>query len=154
LIFRNRLTVTKPPSRHYGTETGSTVSTGGRGYTTPEKGDSTIPLTHHKTSQPKTSSQGYSQDRQVAIIDQTFTSTEKCKVNQVQSVSFHVRWENDGADVVDARVYVNGTEHVTNKTGWISFNVAYDTVGERSWVVTDFQHPEASVYTVTVASPA
>jgi len=55
--------------------------------------------------------------------------------------------------VVDARVYVNGTEHVTNRTGWISFSVAYDTVGERSWVVTDFQHPEASGYIVTVESP-
>ena len=95
----------------------------------------------------------YSRDRQVAVIDQTVTSEEKCSVNEVQSVSFHVRWEHDGTDVVDARVYVNGTEHVTNRTGWISFSVAYDAVGERSWVVTDFQHPEASGYIVTVESP-
>ena len=96
----------------------------------------------------------YSRDRQVAIIDQTVTSEEKCSVNEVQSVGFHVRWEHDGTDVVDARVYVNGTEHITNRTGWISFSVAYDTVGERSWVVTDFQHPEASGYLVTVESPS
>ena len=95
----------------------------------------------------------YSRDRQVAIIDQTVTSEEKCGVNEVQSVGFHVRWEHDGADVVDARVYVNGTEHITNRTGWISFSVAYDAVGERSWVVTDFQHPEASGYIVIVESP-
>ncbi|MCZ2808560.1 MAG: hypothetical protein O2V44_04305 [Candidatus Bathyarchaeota archaeon] len=95
----------------------------------------------------------YSRDRQVAIIDQTVTSEEKCGVNEVQSVGFHVRWEHDGTDVVDARVYVNGTEHITNRTGWISFSVAYDTVGERSWVVTDFQHPEASGYIVIVESP-
>jgi hypothetical protein len=97
--------------------------------------------------------QWYSRDRQVAVIDQTFTSTTKCSVNEAQSVGFHVKWENDGADVVDARVYVNGTEHVTNSTGWISFSIAYDAVGERSWVITDFQHPEASGYTVTVESP-
>ena len=96
----------------------------------------------------------YSLDRQAAVIDQTFTSAKKCGVNEVQSVGFHVRWENDGADVADARVYVNGTEHVTNRTGWVSFSVAYDTVGERSWVVTDFQHPEASLYRVTVESPS
>jgi len=98
--------------------------------------------------------QWYSLNKQVAVIDQTFTSVEKCSVNEAQSVGFHVRWEHNGADVVDARVYVNGTEHVTNSTGWASFSVAYDTVGERSWVVTDCQHPEASGYTVTVERPS
>lgn len=97
--------------------------------------------------------QWYSRDRQVAVIDQTFTSAEKCGVNEVQSVGFHVKWEHDGADVVDGRVYVNGTEHVTNSTGWISFSIAYEAVGERSWVVTDFRHPEANGYRVTVESP-
>jgi hypothetical protein len=96
----------------------------------------------------------YSRDRQVAVIDQTFTSATKCGVNEAQSVGFHAKWEHDGADVVDARVYVNGTEHATNSSGWISFSVAYDTVGERSWVVTDFQHPEASGYIVNVESPS
>jgi hypothetical protein len=86
--------------------------------------------------------QWYSRDRQVAVIDQTFTSATKCSANEAQSIGFH------------ARVYVNRTEHVTNSTGWISFSVAYDTVGERSWVVTDLQHPEASGYTVTVESPS
>jgi len=98
--------------------------------------------------------QWYSRDRQVAVIDQTFTSDTKCSVNEAQSVGFHVKWEDDGADVVDARVYVNGTEHVTNSSGWTIFSIAYDTVGERSWVVTDCQHPEASGYTVTVESPS
>jgi len=98
--------------------------------------------------------QWYSKDRQVAVIDQTFTSATKCSVNEAQSVGFHVKWEDDGADVVNARVYVNGTEHVTNSTGWISFSIAYEAVGERSWVVTDFQHSEASGYIVTVESPS
>jgi len=98
--------------------------------------------------------QWYSLDRQAAVVDQTFTSATKCSVNEAQSVGFHVKWEDDGADVVDARVYVNETEHVTNSTGWISFSIAYDVVGERSWVVTDFQHPEASGYIMTVESPS
>ena len=95
----------------------------------------------------------YSLDRQVAVIDQTFTSADKCSVNEVQSVGFHVSWENDGTDVVDASVYVNGTEHVTNGTGWASFNVVYDSVGKRSWVVTGFEHPEATGYRVSTESP-
>jgi hypothetical protein len=97
--------------------------------------------------------QWYSRDRQFAVIDQTFVSAEKCGVSEVQSVGFHVRWESDGADVVDGRVYVNGTEHVTNSSGWASFSVAYETVGKRSWAVTDFQHPEANGYMVTIESP-
>ena len=116
------------------------------------------PNDSHHTPQNKPAqdvvTQWYSRDRQVAVIDQNFTSAEKCGVNEAQSVGFHVRWEHDGTDVVDARVYVNGTEHVTNRTGWISFSVAYEAVGERSWVVTDFQHPEASGYIVIVESPS
>jgi hypothetical protein len=120
----------------------------------PEKGG---PNDSYHTPQNKPAqdvvTQWYSKDRQVAVIDQTFTSAEKCSVNEAQSVGFHAKWEDDGADVVDARVYVNGTEHVTNSTGWTSFSITYDSVGERSWVVTDFQHPEASGYIVTVESP-
>jgi hypothetical protein len=96
----------------------------------------------------------YSLDRQVAVVDRMFTTAEKCSVNEAQSVGFHVKWEHNSSDVVDARVYVNGTEHVTNRTGWASFSVTYDTVGERSWVVTDVQHPEASGYTIVVDSPS
>jgi hypothetical protein len=101
-----------------------------------------------------TITQWYSRDRQFAVIDQTFTSAKKCNVNEAQSVSFHVGWEDDGADVVDGSVYVNGTEYVTNSSGWISFSVAYETVGERSWAVTDFQHPEANGYRVAVENPS
>ena len=96
----------------------------------------------------------YSMNRQVAVVDQTFASAEKCGVNEVQSVGFHVKWESDGADVADARVIVNGTEHVTNRTGWATFSVTYDTVGERSWAVTDVQHPEATRYIVTAENPS
>ncbi len=96
----------------------------------------------------------YSMERQVAVVDQTFVSAERCGVDEVQSVGFHVKWESDGADVADASVIVNGTEYVTNRTGWATFSVAYDTVGERSWAVTDVQHPEASGYMVTAENPS
>ena len=96
----------------------------------------------------------YSMERQIAVVDQALVSAERCNVNEVQSVGFHLEWESDGSDVVDARVYVNGTEHVTNRTGWITFDVTYDTVGKRSWFVTDIQHPEASGYTVIAEKPS
>jgi hypothetical protein len=96
----------------------------------------------------------YSQNRQVAVIDQTFTSDDKSEVNESQSVGFHVIWEHDGTDVADANLYVNGTEYVTSSTGWVTFNVTYDTVGKRLWVVTDFEHPGATSYKTTVENPA
>jgi hypothetical protein len=96
----------------------------------------------------------YSMDRQFAVVDQSFTSAQKCNINEAQSVGFHVSWETDGGDVVDAKVYVNGTEYVTNITGWASFSTSFDTVGKRSWVVTGFQHPEANGYTLTAKSPS
>lgn len=98
--------------------------------------------------------QWYSKARQVAVVDQTYTSATKCGVNEAQSVGFHVRREDDGADVSDAKIYVNGTEYVTNSSGWTTFTVTYDTVGKRSWTVTGLQHPEATGYTVTVESPS
>ncbi len=96
----------------------------------------------------------YSQNRQVAVIDQTFTSGDKADVKEAQLVGFHAIWEHDGTNVADAYVYVNGTAYVTNSTGWASFTVAYEVVGKRLWVVTDFEHPEATSYKTIVESPA
>ena len=78
---------------------------------------------------------------------------EKCSINEVQTVGFHVSWEHDSTDVIDARVYVNGTEYITNGTGWMSFSIAYDSVGKRSWDITDLQHQEATSYRMTAESP-
>ena len=95
----------------------------------------------------------YSLSRRVIVIDQTFVSVERCGVNENQWVGLHASWEHNDTDVVEARVYVNGTEHVTNITGWTSFSASYDTVGKLSWIVTDVRHPEASCYKKTVDDP-
>lgn len=96
----------------------------------------------------------YSKEKLVAVIDQTYTSAEKCVVNEVQSVGFHVAWKHDHSDVVDARLHVNGTEYVTNQTGWIVFNVSFDKIGKRSWVVTDVQHSKTSSYILSAEMPS
>jgi hypothetical protein len=98
--------------------------------------------------------QWYSQTRQVAVIDRTFKTTEKCFVNQIQSVGFHVSWEQDGSDITNGILKINGTDYVTNSTGWVSLSASYDTVGKRSWVVTDFQHPNANGYLVAIEVPS
>ncbi|MCW3987892.1 MAG: hypothetical protein NWE87_06205 [Candidatus Bathyarchaeota archaeon] len=95
----------------------------------------------------------YSLSRRVIVIDQTSISVERSSVNENQSVEFHASWEHNDTDVVGASVYVNGTGHVTNGTGWISFSVSYDTVGKRLWTVTNVYHSEASSYKKTVDDP-
>ncbi|UCE15265.1 MAG: hypothetical protein JSV12_05090 [Candidatus Bathyarchaeota archaeon] len=97
--------------------------------------------------------QWYSLSRRVLVIDETFVTVERSGVNKDQWVGFHVSWEHNDTDVVEAKVYVNGTEHVTNRTGWASFSASYDTVGNRSWTVTDVRHPEANCYKETVVNP-
>jgi hypothetical protein len=117
----------------------------------PEKGGPDDP-NHTPQSKPAQDSitSWYSKIRKVALVDRTFTSADKSNINDVQSVGFHVSWEDDGSDVIGASIYVNGTEKVTNGTGWTSFNVAYDSVGKRVWAVTDFEHPEATAYRINV----
>jgi len=95
----------------------------------------------------------YSLSRRVIVMDQTFVSVERCGVNENQWVSLHFSWEHDDTDVVEARVYVNGTEHVANETGWTGFSASYGTVGKRSWVVTDVRHSEANCYKKIVDDP-
>lgn len=95
----------------------------------------------------------YSIERKTIIIDQIFTSAEKGNVNDVFEVGFHAKWKNSGVDVAGATIFVNGTEYVTNESGWISFNTSYNTVGERFWIITKVQHPEATNYIENIESP-
>ena len=96
----------------------------------------------------------YTMDRRVAIVDQSFTSTEKCNINEVQSVGFHVCWENNGNSVADVRVFVNGTEYLTNSSGWARFTVSYDSVGKQEWVITNIEHPQVTSYKITHEIPS
>jgi len=96
----------------------------------------------------------YSSDRRILVLDKTFTSALKSNINQIQNVSFHVTWENDGTDVIGAQVFVNGTEYTTNTTGWIDFSVTFETTGKRLWTITDIQHPNASNYIISIDQPS
>jgi hypothetical protein len=96
----------------------------------------------------------YSVDRKIAIVDQSFASVSSANLNEEQFVGFHVIWQNVASDVVGAKVYVNGTEYLSNSTGWVNFSIKYGTTGERSWIVTDVQHPEADGYTMSASAPS
>ena len=102
----------------------------------------------------ETITEWYSMDRKFAVVDQSFTSATTANLNEGLSVGFHVSWQNSRDNVVGAKVYVNGTQYVTNETGWIIFNPSYGTFGERSWTVTDITHPEANGYTISALTPS
>jgi N-acetylneuraminic acid mutarotase len=57
------------------------------------------------------------------IIDRAFVSDERADVSSVQTIGFHAKW-NNGSDVVGGSIYVNGTNYVTNSTGWINVRAA------------------------------
>lgn len=80
------------------------------------------------------------------IIDQAYVSDNRVDVGSVVTVGFHAKWHNN-SDVVGGRIYVNGTEHVTNGTGWVSFATeAYNDVGKRWWEVTGVSCGGVTVY--------
>jgi len=80
------------------------------------------------------------------IIDQAYISDNRVDVGSVVTVGFHAKWHNN-SDVVGGKIYVNGTEHVTNGTGWVSFATeAYNDVGKRWWEVTGVSCGGVTVY--------
>ncbi|PVX26782.1 MAG: hypothetical protein CW691_00270 [Candidatus Bathyarchaeum sp.] len=86
-------------------------------------------------------------------IDRAVVSDERADVGSVQSVSFHLMWMCNGSDVAGATVAVNGTEYVTNQTGWISFDVSSDVVGSVVWSVTGINYDGLTVYAKSVSDP-
>jgi len=83
-------------------------------------------------------------------VDRVFVSDERADVGSAQTVGFHVAWMRNGSDVAGATVEVNGTEYVTNQTGWISFDASYDTVGILVWSVTGVEYNDITDYAKSV----
>ena len=84
-------------------------------------------------------------------VDLVFVSDARADVGSAQTVGFHVAWMHDGSDVAGATVEVNGTEYVTNQTGWISFHTSSDSVGRLVWSVTAVEYNGITDYAKAVA---
>jgi hypothetical protein len=87
------------------------------------------------------------------IIDNIFVSDQRADLGSVQKVGFHVSQMSNGSDVKGASVHINGTKHVTNATGWASFDVSCDIIGKTVWNVTDFEFDGLSLYAKTTVDP-
>jgi hypothetical protein len=87
------------------------------------------------------------------IINEALASDCRADVGSLQTVTFHARWSN-GSDVVNGRIYINGTECVTNNTGWIRFTVTSSSIGRQEWVVTSVDCDGVTDYSQIVSNPS
>ncbi len=69
-------------------------------------------------------------------IDQAFTSAGRADMQSVQTVGYHAVWSLNGSAIIGGSIFVNGTEHITNETGWTIFNVSSTEVTSDEWIVT------------------
>jgi len=87
------------------------------------------------------------------VIDDAFVTDARTSVSDQEHVRFHAKWTHDGSDVTEGVLYVNGTSHLVNGTGWISFPVGYDAVGKRKWTVTGADCSGITIYEQAVINP-
>ncbi len=87
------------------------------------------------------------------VIDDAFVTDARTSVSDQEHVGFHARWSHDDSDVTEGTLYVNGTSHPLNGTGWISFPVGYDTVGKRAWTITRADCSGITTYEQVVIDP-
>jgi hypothetical protein len=73
--------------------------------------------------EPAHGSWGSEETSDSVIIDKAFVSDERADLSSIQTIGFHAKW-NNGSDVVGGSIYVNGTNYVTNSTGWINVKAA------------------------------
>jgi len=88
------------------------------------------------------------------IIDQTFVSDAEADLGSLQTVGIHAQWANNGSDVVAGTLYINGTEYITNDTGWASFVSTSPFVGHMIWSITGVNCGGISTYVQTASSPS
>jgi hypothetical protein len=86
-------------------------------------------------------------------IDKVFVSDERADVDSIQNVGFHLVWMCNGSDVAGASVEVNGTQYLTNETGWISLDASHDTVGRVVWNVTGVVHNNLTEFIKSISDP-
>ncbi len=87
------------------------------------------------------------------VIDDASVSDARISVSDQEYVGFHAKWSHDDSDVTEGVLYVNGISYPIDGTGWISFPVAYSTVGKRSWTVTGVDCSGITIYEQTIANP-
>ncbi len=86
-------------------------------------------------------------------IDEFFVSDNRCNVGSMQTVGCHAVYAKNGSNVTEGTIWVNGTGHSINNTGWCAFDVTSSNVGKNTWTVTGVSCDGTQYYEVTASSP-
>jgi len=87
------------------------------------------------------------------VIDQIFVSDDRCDAGSNETVCFHARWAHNNSDTAWGTIFVNGTEYITNGTGWVSLQETYQTIGKRIWMVSGISCYGITAYEKAVSDP-
>lgn len=68
-------------------------------------------------------------------IDSYQVSDSRCDVDSSQYVMFHARYVHDESDAENILVVVNGTEYITDESGWAKVYATEDSIGKSVWIV-------------------
>ena len=102
--------------------------------------------------EPSHGSWGGEEGNSHVVIDQALASDSRADVNSIQVILYHAKWNNNGSDVIGGSIFVNGTEYVTNSTGWINIGTTRASVEKDTWIVTGVNCGGVATY-VQTASP-
>jgi len=86
-------------------------------------------------------------------IDDAYVGDERVDVGAVQTVGLHAIWANNGSDVNNGWLYINGTESITNETGWVILTEYSSVVQKRTWRVSAVNCNGITTYLQTTANP-
>jgi len=116
-------------------------------------GGNTFLLSSLKDEMPLAFSHASLLINEVIYVDQFFVSDDRCDVNSTQTVGCHAVYASNGFSVKEGAIWVNSTEYFVNSTGWCTFNVTFDTVGIKTWTVTDVSCNGIEYYEVAGPDP-
>jgi len=88
------------------------------------------------------------------IIDRASPLEARVDVGSTQRVYFHAAWEGLGSPVENGLIYVNGTEYVTNSTGWIASEAASNAVARKVWIITSVYANGVKEYVQEAPNPS
>lgn len=91
-------------------------------------------------------------EKPTIIIDEAVTSDNRVDVGSTVTVNFHAKWD-DGTQITNGVLSVNGTEHSIDSSGWISFESASNVVQQKTWTITGVNVNGLTTYTQNVDNP-
>jgi hypothetical protein len=112
-----------------------------------------VAIAKYVDPEPTHGSWGSEEISDAVMINQAFVSDERADVGSVQTIGFHAKW-NNGSNVVGGSIYLNGTEYITNSTGWINVGVYSSKVGKEKWIVTGVNCNGVTTYIQTAQNPS